>query len=65
MSKTLVMDVKVNESVSIDSGKIVITLEQKSGQLARLKFVHEGADIKRVEPARSGAERARLGLKLA
>lgn len=64
MKRTLVMDVKVGESVSIDSG-IVITLDAKSGQLARLRFVHEGADIKRVEPARSGAERARLGLKLA
>lgn len=65
MTRTLFMDVKVGESVSLDGGRVTITLEHKSGQLAKLRFEHDGANIRRVEPARSGAERARLGLKLA
>jgi hypothetical protein len=63
--RTLFMDIKVGQSLEVDGGRMVITLEHKSGQLAKLKFEHEGANIRRVEPARTGAERARLGLKLA
>jgi hypothetical protein len=45
--KTLSMDLKVGESVCIDGG-VTITLEKKSGQLAKLRFSHEGVDIRRL-----------------
>jgi hypothetical protein len=71
--KTLLMDLKVGESISIDGGRVVITLEEKSGQRIKLRCVHEGVPIDRrakprAEPDRrqgAGAAQARLGIKAA
>ena len=38
-SKQLTVEVKVGDSVSVDHGRVVITVEEKSGQRARLRFV--------------------------
>ena len=40
----LFIDLKVGETLTIDSNT-VITLEAKSGQLARLKVEHQGANL--------------------
>lgn len=40
---------------SLDSGEIVITLEQKSGQRARLR-VEAGSDVKIKRPSQRGLE---------
>lgn len=48
----LIMDLKVGQSLTIDGG-IVVTLEAKSGQLAKLRFEHRGADIRRTPDRRS------------
>lgn len=76
MKRTLLMDIKVGQSLSIDGGRIVITLEEKSGQRAKLRFVHEGVPIERVSPdapaqterkqapRASGAQQAMLGTKV-
>ncbi len=60
--KTLSMDIKVGESVSIDGGRVVLTLEAKSGQRARLTFQHESdVDVRRKTSA-SAAAAARGGV---
>lgn len=38
MKSHLSIDLKTGESVSIDSGRIVVRLEEKSGKRARLSF---------------------------
>jgi hypothetical protein len=48
---TLYMDLKVNGSIEV--GGVVITLEQKSGQRAKLRIEHEGVDIRRVPDRRN------------
>jgi pyruvate kinase len=73
MKKTLLMDVKVGQTVSIDDGNIIFTIEEKSGQRVKIRFVHHGAVIERapggippdgVERRRStGAAQAMLGIK--
>jgi hypothetical protein len=69
MSKTLLMDLKVGQSLSIDGGRVVVTLEEKSGQLAKLRFVHDDVLIERAAPKRrqgsTGADQARRGIRLA
>lgn len=63
--KSLSMDVKVGDSVSIDGGRVVITVGEKSGQRARLKFeVDSDVNVQRVSPEKSGADRAARGLSL-
>ena len=52
--KSLLMDLKVNESICIDGG-ITVTLEQKSGQRVKLRFEHQGSDIRRVPDRRAEA----------
>jgi hypothetical protein len=71
MSKrsVFVMDVKVGQSVTIDNGRVVIILEDKSGKLAKLKFlVAPDVVIQRPGAAnsrfRSGAKQALLGVRL-
>jgi len=39
--ESLVVELKVGDSVSIDSGRVVMTLREKSGQRARLHFSAE------------------------
>jgi hypothetical protein len=59
--RSLLMDVKVGQTLSIDGGRIFITLEEKSGQRAKLRFVHSDASIERVDGAASGAKLAQMG----
>ena len=67
--KTLLMDLKVGQSISIDGGRVVITLEEKSGQRIKLRCTHQGAVIERRAEPRTpgsiGAQQARLGIKAA
>lgn len=61
--KTLSMDIKVGESVSIDGGRVLLTLEAKSGQRARITFQHESdVDVRRKAPASAAALAARGGV---
>lgn len=60
MTQTLFMDLKVGESLTIDGG-ITVTLEQKSGQLAKLRFQHKGADIRRLPDRRSAPREGQSG----
>jgi len=39
--ESLVVELKVGDSISIDSGRVVLTLKDKSGQRARLHFSAE------------------------
>lgn len=64
------IDLKVGQSVSIDGGRISITLEEKSGKLARLKFIAD-KDMSIQRPGvgharfKSNARQAALGIRLA
>jgi len=58
------MDVRVGETVSIGPN-VSVTVEEKSGQRARLRFMaDESVTIQKVKPASSGAEQARRGITL-
>jgi pyruvate kinase len=65
------MDVKVGQSLSIDGGRIVLTVEEKSGQRVKLRFVHDGVTVERgvsssdSTPQQSGAKQALRGIKVA
>lgn len=52
----LFMDVKVGGTLTIDG--VTVTLEQKSGQLARLKIEHVGAKVAYSGPERRKQPRA-------
>lgn len=41
MSKTIKQDLKVGDSLSLDNGRVVITILKKSGQIARLDIKAE------------------------
>lgn len=57
------MDVRVGESVSIDNGRVTVTVEEKSGQRARLRFMADQAiGIEKVRAPKPGAEQARRGI---
>lgn len=62
--KSLFLDLKIGQSISIDGGRIVVSLEEKSGQRAKLKFVaDDGVQIHRPqEPVKSGALQAMNGI---
>lgn len=58
-----ITDVKVGESISMDGGRIVLTVEAKSGQLARLRLsTIPGVAIDRIHPVKSGADLAKGGI---
>lgn len=62
---SLVLDVKVGDSVSIDNDRVVLTVLEKSGQRARLSFKAD-PDVKVQRVARrttTGAAQARMGLQ--
>lgn len=60
---SLTMDVRVGESVAIDGQRIVITVESKSGQLARLRFDHDKtADVQRLPSIQGAASAAARGV---
>jgi hypothetical protein len=57
------IDVKVGESVTIDRGRIVITVLEKSGRTAKLGFdAAKEVPINKVTPFPSGAAQARKGI---
>ena len=57
-------DLRVGESLSIDNGRITVTVEEKSGQRARLSFSsEEKIDFSKVAPLRTGAVHAAKGIK--
>lgn len=57
------IDVKVGESVSIDRGRIVVTVMEKSGRTAKLGFEAEKeVPINKVTANPSGAAQARKGI---
>lgn len=60
------MNLKVGQSLSIDGGRVMLHLEHKSGQRVTLRFVTD-EDIRIMrpqDPFKSGAEQARLGVKV-
>lgn len=63
MHRALSMDVRVGDSIAIDGGRVVITVEAKSGQRARLRLRFEqGVDVRR-EPQQSPASAAPGGVQ--
>lgn len=59
------VDVKVGESLSIDGGRLILTVLEKSGQRAKLGIVHDGSvEVKKGIKATAGAEMAKKGLTL-
>jgi len=61
----LTLEVKVGESVLID-GRITMTLQEKSGQRARLRFLADEivSIVKNAGKAKSGSENAKLGIAM-
>ena len=56
------MDVRVGESVSI-GGNITVTVQEKSGQRARLRFMaDQKISIEKVKTTKAGAQHARMGI---
>jgi pyruvate kinase len=50
VKRAITIDVRSGEAISIDGGKVVITLVEKSGQRARLRCVaEEGTPVERVQ----------------
>lgn len=60
------IEIRAGESISIDGGRIVVTLEEKSGQRARLRFdAAQNVNIERVmKPATNNVRAMGLGKKL-
>lgn len=49
--KSLRIEVRVGESVTVDDGRITFTLEEKSGQRARFRVeAPEDVNVRRVNP---------------
>lgn len=66
--RSMYVDLKVGQSMTIDGGRIVISLTEKTGQRAQLKVL-AAPDIKIERPGASssgsGARQAQLGTKVA
>lgn len=62
--RALTLDVRVGESVSVDRGRVTVTVEEKSGQRARLKFMADDTvSIKKVGTVpKAGADLAKQGI---
>lgn len=57
------IDVKVGESVSIDRGRIVVTVMEKSGRTAKIGFeADKEVPINKITSSPSGAAQARKGI---
>lgn len=49
--QTLTVEVRVGEALSIDRGRIVLKVEEKSGQRARLKFEFQApTEVRKIIP---------------
>lgn len=58
------IDVKVGESVSIDRGRVVVTVLEKSGKTAKLGFeADKEVPINKQTAFPSGASQARKGIR--
>ncbi|MCY1167372.1 hypothetical protein D9M73_73330 [compost metagenome] len=63
--RSLVMDVRVGDSVTLDGGRIVIQVMEKSGQRAKLSITANAeVSISRKKPASSGAKAAQSGIRM-
>jgi hypothetical protein len=62
-TKRLLMDLKVGQSLTIGEG-VTITLEQKSGQLAKLCIQHNGVEVRRVPDRRAEVREGSPGRRL-
>ncbi len=62
--RALTLDVRVGESVTMDGGRITLTVEEKSGQRARLRFLADDAIAirKQSKAHKAGALQARGGI---
>ncbi len=50
MKRAVTIEIRTGEAVSIDSGRVLAVLEEKSGQRARIRFeVEEGTQVERVQ----------------
>jgi pyruvate kinase len=50
VKRSVTIDVRSGEAISIDGGRIIAVLEQKSGQRARIRIeAEEGTPIERVK----------------
>lgn len=59
----VLIDIRIGESVAIDNGRVLVTLEEKSGQRARLSFeAAKDVPIERMKP-QSNVRAAGLGKK--
>lgn len=57
-------DLRVGDTLSIDGGRILLTLEEKSGQRARLAFsAEEGVQFSKGDTGRTGVQQAARGIK--
>lgn len=60
------MVIPVGESVSLDGGRIVIHVKEKSGRQVRLSFTADAdVSIDRQQTASNGAKAAQLGIRVA
>ena len=62
--RTFSVDIKVGESISVDRGRVVMTLVEKSGQRAKLAIdADKSVPVNRVElNIKAGAAQARKGV---
>ncbi len=64
MKRTLVMDVKVGESLVIDAGRVNLTVQEKSGQRTKLRLVIDAdVTVDRGPSTPSAATAARDGVR--
>lgn len=62
-TRSLVMDVRVGESVSLDGGRVLVKVGEKSGQRVKLHFTADSAvAIDKVAPVK-GADLAKSGIR--
>ncbi len=59
------VDLKVGESLSIDKGKVTLTLQEKSGQLARLRVDADKTISVEKNKAADASSQARKGIAMA
>ena len=59
------VDLKVGESLSIDKGKVTLTLQEKSGQLARLRVDADKTISVEKNEAADAYSQARKGIAMA
>lgn len=62
-TRSLVMDVRVGESVNVDGGRVLVRVAEKSGQRVKLHFTADSdVLIEKVSPVK-GADLAKSGIR--